>query len=92
MRAKNGQLPINALRNGTISLEAKGLLCVLLDPGVGWACSTIELMEYTGAGKSIICRCWKELETAGFLERKQIREGGKFGSCEYIVKELAFIW
>ena len=87
---KDGRLPINALRNGSLSLEAKGLICILLDPGRNWEGSVVELMEVTGAGRFLVQRCIHELEAEGFLIRKQIRESGRFSSCEYTVTNLAF--
>lgn len=89
MEAEN-RLPINALRSAKISLSAKGLLCVILDPGSCWNGTMEELMFVTGTGRHVIKRCLTELETAGFLSRKNLRENGRFAKCVYSISKTAF--
>ena len=76
------------LRNIEISLKAKGLLSVML--------SLPDNRDYTIRGLSIINKegldsirsTIHELELAGYVERKRIRDNqGRFRTAEYIIRE-----
>ena len=76
------------LRNGKLSLKAKGLLSLILSLPEDW--------DYTTKGLACICKdgvdsigsTLKELEQHGYLTRKRIRfENGRLGDIEYMIHE-----
>lgn len=76
------------LRDKRLSLKAKGLLSVILSLPEGW--------DYTISGLAVICDTGRdairaaigELEKAGYITRRQINQGGKFGANQYIIREV----
>ncbi len=73
-----------------LSLKAKGLMLLVLSakPGESLSIETLSSRskESIGAIKSAI----NELIQLGYIEKKQKRENGRFGSTSIIVKELVF--
>ena len=76
------------LRDKRLSLKAKGLLSLMLSLPEGW--------DYTLRGLAAICKdgiesigaAVKELESGGYIERRQIRnEKGHFVHWEYTILE-----
>ncbi len=76
------------LRNGKLSLKAKGLLSLMLSLPEDW--------DYTTKGLACICKdgvdsigsALKELEQHGYLTRRRIRfENGRLGDIEYMIHE-----
>jgi hypothetical protein len=78
------------LKDKRLSNKAIGLMCKMLSLPDDW--------DYTVSGLSAICKDGrdgitaqlKELETAGYLRREQLREKGKFGNIDYILTEKPF--
>ena len=77
------------LRDKKLSLKAKGLLSLILSLPEDW--------DYTLKGLSYICKegvdavrmAVKELEDAGYIERRRFRnEKGQLKSIEYIIHEV----
>ncbi|MDY3030291.1 MAG: DUF6017 domain-containing protein [Clostridia bacterium] len=77
------------LRDKKLSLKAKGLLSLILSLPEDW--------DYTLKGLSYICKegidavrmAVKELEDAGYIERRRFRnERGQLKSIEYIIHEV----
>ena len=77
------------LRDKKLSLKAKGLLSLILSLPEDW--------DYTLKGLSYICKegvdavrmAVKELEDAGYIERRRFRnEKGQLKSIEYIIHEI----
>lgn len=77
------------LRDTRLSLKAVGLLSKMLSLADEW--------NYTNRGLSKICKegvdavgsALRELESAGYLERRQLRsESGKIQDTEYIIYEI----
>lgn len=72
------------LRDARLSLKTKGLFAVLASLPPNWEYSVSGLIKVTGAGKDAIGTALKELEKAGYLERRQRHGGdGKFSGYTY---------
>ena len=70
-----------------MSLKAKGLLSLMLSLPEDWDYSLAGLSVLSSDGESATRVALKELEKLGYLERKPIREGGKFADWEYLIYE-----
>lgn len=77
------------LRNTSLSLKAKGLLSLMLSLPENW--------DYTMKGLSFICKdgvdsissTVKELEQAGYVQRRRLRDShGRLGDVEYTILEI----
>ena len=71
----------------SLSLKAKGLLCLMLSLPDKWEYSVDGLSKLTSDGTSSITSGLKELEKAGYFRREQRYKGGKFDGYEYIISE-----
>lgn len=65
-----------------LSLEAWGLYFFMMSLPEDWDFSIMGLTKVVNAGKNKIQRVLKDLENAGFIQRKQLNNG-KFGKVEY---------
>lgn len=74
------------LRHG-LSLKAIGLYLYIISKPDGWNFSVMGTASQVTEGKDAIRSGLKELEDAGFLQRKQARSGGKFDSNEWYVAD-----
>ena len=76
------------LRDQTLSLKAKGLLSMLLSLPDTWHYSVRGLAAISLEGVDGILTALKELETHGYLERRQLRQpNGRLGQTEYVIFE-----
>ena len=76
------------LRNIEISLKAKGLLSVMLSLPDNWDYTIRGLSIINKKGLDSIRSTIHELELAGYVERKRIRDNqGRFRTAEYIIRE-----
>lgn len=80
-------IPNAWLRDGSLSLRARGLLGQLLSHTPGWEITVESLMRENPEGRDAIRRAIKELEDAGYLNREQARAGSKFASMDYTLQE-----
>lgn len=80
-------IPNAWLRDGSLSLRARGLLGQLLSHSPGWEITVESLMRENPEGRDAIRRAIKELEDAGYLNREQARAGSKFASMDYTLQE-----
>ena len=69
-----------------LSWKAKGLLAYLLAKPDGWQIRRSDLISRAADGKDSVSAGLRELERFGYLERKMVRQGGKFG-YENIIHE-----
>jgi hypothetical protein len=81
------QIPNAWLRDARLSFGARGLLAQLMTHDEGWNTSVAALVKNGPQGKSAINAMLKELEAAGYLQREQRREGGRFESSKYIITD-----
>jgi DNA-binding MarR family transcriptional regulator len=75
------------LQDTSISLEARGLLTYLLSKPDTWAVVVTWLQTEMNVGREKLNRIIKELENAGYIETRIIRDGGQFAQYERIVHE-----
>ena len=76
------------LKNPQLSLKAKGLLSMMLSFPDEWNYSERGLASICKEGVDAIHSAIKELEAAGYMERRQLRgKGGRIMDTEYIIYE-----
>ena len=74
-------------KNKGISLKAKGLMAYLLSLPNDWDLSINGIVSTSMEGRGAIGNIFKELIVAGYIERIQIRDKGKFVGYDYFVFE-----
>lgn len=76
------------LKNRALSLKAKGLMSMMLSLPDDWDYTTRGLASICREGVDAIGKALKELETAGYMERHQLRgRDGRITDTEYIIYE-----
>jgi len=75
------------LQDTSVSLEARGLLTYLLSKPDAWVVIVTWLQEEMNVGRVKLNRIIKELETAGYIVTRVIREDGQIVRYERIVYE-----
>ena len=76
------------LRNKALSLKAKGLLSLMLSLPDDWDYTTKGLAMICKDGVDSICSTVRELESAGYIQRRRIRDDhGRLGEIEYTILE-----
>ena len=76
------------LRNKALSLKAKGLLSLMLSLPDNWDYTTKGLAMICKDGVDSICSTVRELESAGYIQRRRIRDGhGRLAEIEYTILE-----
>ena len=76
------------LRNGKLSLKAKGLLSMMLSLPEDWNYTTRGLAKICKEGVDAIGGALRELEAAGYIVRNQLRDRqGRISDTEYIIYE-----
>lgn len=81
------QIDKNMLSDSKISWKAKGILAYLLSKPDGWVTYLVDIEKQSTDGRDSVRAGVKELLESGYLERKRVREGGKFRGWEYSVYE-----
>ena len=72
------------LKNRALSLKAKGLLSMMLSLPDDWDYTTRGLASICREGVDAIGKTLKELESAGYMERRQLRgKDGRITDTEY---------
>ena len=74
-------------KDKTISLKAKGLMAYLLSLPNDWDLSINGIVACSKEGRRSIGNTIKELINAGYIERTQVRDKGKFVGYDYFVFE-----
>ena len=76
------------LKNRALSLKAKGLLSMMLSLPDDWDYTTRGLASICREGVDAIGKAIKELENAGYMERRQLRgKDGRITDTEYTIYE-----
>ena len=76
------------LRNMDLSLKSKGLLSMMLSLPEDWNYTTRGLAKICKEGTDSISSALKELERAGYIVRKRLRDSkGKIVDVEYVIYE-----
>ncbi len=79
------------LRDKTISLDAKGLLSLMLSLPEDWDYTLSGLAHISMESKDAIRSAVRELEHAGYVQRSRVRdEKGCLLGTEYIIREQPF--
>ena len=74
------------LRNHELSLKAKGLLSMMLSLPDDWNYTTRGLAKICKEGVDAIGNALRELETAGYIVRHQLRDRqGRISDTEYVI-------
>lgn len=74
-------------KDRTLSLKAKGLLCLMLSLPDGWNFSIKGLTTLSKDGESAVRSTLNELKASGYFKRRQIRKNGKIAKIEYVISE-----
>lgn len=75
-------------KNRNLSLKAKGLLSLMLSLPEDWDYTIKGLTTLNKDGRDSVISALKELESAGYLVRRRLRnEKGQVGDTEYIISE-----
>lgn len=77
----------NIFKNKTLSLKAKGILCLMLSLPDDWDYSLAGLTSLSSDGVSSVRSALKELEDQMYFKRHKLYENGKLAGVEYIVSE-----
>ncbi len=81
-KSENYFVAPNGVFNDTnLSWEARGIMGYLLSKPNGWECRNYDLVNQSLAGKHVIQRVMKELETAGYIYRRRVSKGRKKGGA-----------
>lgn len=81
------QIPNEWLRDTRLSFKARGVLAMIMSHREGWSLSINSIASQNQEGKDAIRSAIQELETAGYLHRTQINEGGKFGEAVWVTQD-----
>lgn len=80
----------SAAQDDRLSLEARGLLALMLSLPDNWVYTVGGLARKAGCGREKARRLLKELQTVGYLIREQGHdEAGKFSGCMYVLQDEA---
>ena len=80
------------LRDTSLSLKAKGLLSLMLSLPETWDYTAKGLSRICKDGVDSICATVKELEKAGYVQRRRLRdELGRLAEVEYTILEEPII-
>ena len=80
------------LRDTSLSLKAKGLLSLMLSLPENWDYTTKGLARICKDGVDSICATVKELEKAGYVQRRRLRDDlGRLADVEYTILEKPII-
>ena len=80
------------LRDISLSLKAKGLLSLMLSLPENWDYTTKGLARICKDGVDSICATLKELEKAGYIQRRRVRnEMGRLTDLEYTILEKPIV-
>jgi hypothetical protein len=79
-------IPNAAMRDNSLSIEARGLLALLMTYSDSWTFIVSHLQSVTGVGRDKLRGMLKELEAAGYVVREVIRgETGKLKGTEWVI-------
>lgn len=79
-------VPYGAMRDTAISIEARGLLALLMTHSANWEFHRSDILKKCGCGKEKYDRMIRELKSAGYLDIKSIRnDKGHIASYDWII-------
>jgi hypothetical protein len=81
-------IPNEAMRDETISIEARGMLALMMGMGCNWIFRSKDLMKRCGVGREKYQRMVRELKDAGYLEvRPKNAERGLLDGFDYVLHD-----
>ena len=81
-------IPNDAMRNKGISMDARGLLALMMTYSDDWHFQRDYLMEITGFGRDRFQKAMRELSEAGYVELVPIRDdGGHMAGTTWIIRD-----
>ena len=81
-------IPNAAMRDETISIEARGMLALMMGMGENWTFRAKDLQKRCGVGKEKYQRMIRELKVAGYLEvQASNTEKGLLDGYDYIIHD-----
>ncbi|MTH79400.1 hypothetical protein [Paracoccus aestuariivivens] len=79
-------IPNAAMRDERVSIEARGLLALLMTYADDWTFVVEHLQAITGVGRDKLRGMLKELEAAGYVVREVLRgDGGHLAGTEWVI-------
>ncbi|WP_407541005.1 hypothetical protein Q0M94_06345 [Deinococcus radiomollis] len=83
-------IPNSTARNSRLSLQAKGLLTVMLSRHDDWTYHLREIQKHSTNGRDATRAAFRELEAAGYVQRHPVRikATGQLKGWEFIVSDL----
>jgi len=87
---KYAAIPNEAMRDKRLSIEARGLLAMLMTYADDWQFNRDHLMEMVGMGKDRFGRVMGELITSGYVERVYTRDSaGQLLGKSWVIRDDA---
>lgn len=88
-RSSFAAIPNAMMRDERLSIEARGLLALMMGMGSKWTFRSKDLIRRCGVGREKYQRMVRELRDAGYLEMVRIQgsENGKFDGWDYIIHD-----
>jgi hypothetical protein len=90
VRDKTGNFSIilnECFQRADLSARAKGVFGYIMTLPDSWKIRKVELYSHFTEGRDALDAAFKELEAAGYIESKEVREAGKFARFDYTVNE-----
>jgi hypothetical protein len=90
VRDKTGNFSIilnECFQRADLSARAKGIFGYIMTLPDSWKIRKVELYSHFTEGRDALDAAFKELEAAGYIESKEVREAGKFAGYDYTVNE-----
>jgi hypothetical protein len=90
VRDKTGNFSIilnECFQRADLSARAKGIFGYIMTLPDSWKIRKVELYSHFTEGRDALDAAFKELEAAGYIESKEVREAGKFAGFDYTVNE-----
>lgn len=73
------------LRDRRLSYKAKGILAAIASHAAGYRLSTTQLIDESADGRDAVRTGLAELEKFGYLERIELREGGRVSGYDFVL-------
>lgn len=81
-------IPNSAMRDEALSIEARGMLALLMTYADDWVFNRSHLMKMAGIGRDKFQRIMAELKDAGYVEREAVRvEGGRVSGSTWLIND-----
>jgi hypothetical protein len=87
-RRKYAKVPNEVMRNNNLSLEARGMIALMMGYSDDWRFYRNHLLDVSGIGRQKFQRIMVELQKAGYIELISTKSAdGKFAGTTYVVHD-----